>query len=186
MRPPRPPGPAPDASTLRNAALRHLARYGSTEVGMVRVLDRRIDRWARAADGDAPTVRAAQTAAQTAAREIAAALVAEGMIDDRAFAETRARRLTRAGRSAAVIGAHLAARGVAAEDRPAAPDAEQELAAALAYARRRRLGPFGEDADGPKALGAMARAGFSQTVARRALAMDADEARDRLLALRAG
>jgi len=48
------------------------------------------------------------------------------------------------------------------------------------------LGPFGEDADGPKALGAMARAGFSQTVARRALAMDADEARDRLLALRAG
>lgn len=182
MRPPRPPGPAPDASTLRNAALRHLARYGSTEVGMVRVLDRRIDRWARAADGDAATVRAAQTAA----REIAAALVAGGMIDDRAFAETRARRLTRAGRSAAVIGAHLAARGVAAEDRPAAPDAEQELAAALAYARRRRLGPFGEDADGPKALGAMARAGFSQTVARRALAMDADEARDRLLALRAG
>ena len=182
MRPPRPPGPAPDASTLRNAALRHLARYGSTEVGMVRVLDRRIDRWARAANGDAPTVRAAQTAA----REVAAALVADGMIDDRAFAETRARRLTRAGRSAAVIGAHLAARGVAAEDRPAAPDAEQELAAALAYARRRRLGPFGEDADGPTALGAMARAGFSQTVARRALAMDADEARDRLLALRAG
>ena len=182
MRPPRPPGPAPDANTLRNAALRHLARYGSTEVGMVRVLDRRIDRWARAADGDTPTVRAAQTAA----REVAAALVADGMIDDRAFAETRARRLTRAGRSAAVIGAHLAARGVAAEDRPAAPDAEQELAAALAYARRRRLGPFGEDADGPKALGAMARAGFSQTVARRALAMDADEARDRLLALRAG
>lgn len=149
---------------------------------MVRVLDRRIDRWARAADGDAATVRAAQRAA----REVAAVLVAEGMIDDRAFAETRARRLTRAGRSAAVIGAHLAARGVATEDRPAAPDAEQELAAALAYARRRRLGPFGEDASGPKALGAMARAGFSQSVARRALAMDADEARDRLLALKAG
>ena len=182
MRPPRPPGPAPDADTLREAALRHLARFSATEMGMVRVLDRRIDRWARASAGDPAVVRAAQRAA----REVAAALVAGGLIDDRAFAEARARRLTRAGRSAAVIGAHLAARGVAAANRPAAPDPEQELAAALAYARRRRLGPFGEDASGPKALGAMARAGFSRDVAQRALAMDADEARDRLLTLKTG
>lgn len=149
---------------------------------MVRVLDRWIDRWARAASGEPDQARQARHAA----RAVATALVAAGLIDDRAFAAARARRLTRAGRSGAVIGAHLSARGVAAADRPAPPDPEQELAAALAYARRRRLPPFDPEADAVKALGAMARAGFSQDVARRALAMDPDEAQDRLLALKTG
>lgn len=181
MRPPRPAGPAPDAATLREAALRHLARFSTTEAGMVRVLDRRIDRWARAAQAEP----AASREAQQAARMVVKALAAAGMIDDRAFAAARARRLTRAGRSGMVIGAHLAARGVAPENRPAPPDPDRELAAALAYASRRRLPPFAPDADPVKALGALARAGFSQDIARRALAMDEEEARDRLLALKA-
>jgi len=177
MKPPRPPSP-PTAAALREAALRHLARFAATEAGMVRVLDRRIDRWARATQPEPDAVREAQAAA----RAVAQALVQSGVIDDRAFAEARTRRLTRAGRSTRVIAAHLAERGVAPADRPAPTDAETELAAALAYASRRNLAAK----DPAKAMGALARAGFSQDIARRALTMAPDEARDRILALKAG
>ena len=55
----------------------------------------------------------------------------------------------------------------------------------LAFCRRRRLGPFARVApDAParmKALAALARGGFAQGIARRALAMDPAGAEDRLL-----
>ncbi|MDE2240510.1 MAG: hypothetical protein KGJ73_11380, partial [Rhodospirillales bacterium] len=54
-------------------------------------------------------------------------------------------------------------------------DAERELAAACAYLRRRRAGPFG-NAPADKILAAMARGGFSQAIARRALSLSSDEA----------
>lgn len=174
----------------------HLARYSATEIGLVRVLDRRIQRWAsRAATFGDPPDRVAELAAsaRVAARTVAKALVASGVVDDAAYAEARARSLTRSGRSRRVIGAHLAQRGIdpdlAAASLP--DDADTELAAALTQARRRRIGPFGEQdppSDDPlaesrirnRALGALARAGFSRDVAERALSMERDEA-DRLI-----
>ncbi len=39
---------SPDAGSLYQAALDYLARYAATEAGLRRVLERRIDRWARA------------------------------------------------------------------------------------------------------------------------------------------
>jgi regulatory protein len=81
----------------------------------------------------------------------------------------------------------LAAKGIEAGVAAAAlPDGEEaELLAALAFCRRRRLGPFARVApDAParmKALAALARGGFAQGIARRALAMDPAEAEDRLL-----
>jgi len=58
---------------------------------------------------------------------------------------------------------------------------ESELAAALVLARKRRIGPFrvGQAPDEVgqlRELGALARAGFSHSVAHRALAMDPDQA----------
>ncbi|HEY2133258.1 MAG TPA: RecX family transcriptional regulator, partial [Acetobacteraceae bacterium] len=103
---------------------------------------------------------------------------------------SRARSLTRGGRSRRAVAAHLLARGVSGEAlRAALPgDPETELAAALALARRRRIGPFraGEaDEDGRrKELGMLARAGFAQDVAARALAMDADAAEALVIGLR--
>jgi regulatory protein len=82
--------------------------------------------------------------------------------------------------------ARLAAKGVAAADvtdavaslREAVPD--PDLAAACAFARRRRLGPFRRAAaDHTRELGAFARAGFSRRVAEAVLAcadVDAIEA----------
>ncbi|MBR0648399.1 hypothetical protein GXW78_01875 [Roseomonas terrae] len=192
-RQPRPAGNAPTAARLREAALAHLARFAATEAALRRVLERRVDRWARAAEAEGQpheTTAAAAAAARAAAAEVARAMVAAGAVDDAAFAESRARRLARAGRSRRAIAAHLSMKGVAAETAAAAiPEGEDaELAAALAHCRRRRMGPFAraaEDADARrKALGSLARGGFSQSVARRALAMEPTEAEDRLLAAR--
>ena len=188
--------PVPDTAALHDAALAHLARYAATEAGLLRVLDRRIDRWARSAAADAtdPDGIAAQAAAaRQEARQVVARLAASGVVSDAAFAESRARSLVRAGRSRQAVAAHLAAKGV---DRTlalaAAPDdPTTELAAALVLARRRRIGPFriGEEPDATgrrRELAMLARAGFAQSIASRALAMDADQAERLVAALRRG
>jgi regulatory protein len=178
---------------LHEAALGHLARYGTTQAGLRRVLERRVDRWARlAAEGAEPEViRAQAAAAKRAAAEVVVRLAEAGAVNDAAFAASRARSLTRAGRSRRAIAAHLDGKGVAAAlAREALPDdAETELAAALVLARRRRIGPFriGEPLDEAgrrRALAAFARAGFSQAVALRALAMEPEEAEALVIALR--
>ena len=72
MTPPRRPlGPAPDERDLHDAALDYLARYAATEVGLRRVLERRIDRWARRAaalhETDAVAAQAAAARASVTA-----------------------------------------------------------------------------------------------------------------------
>ena len=201
--PPRPAGPAPSEASLRDAAMAHLARYATTEAGMVRVLDRRIHRWSmRAVTAGEPADQVEERAkvSRQASRSVAAALVKAGVLDDAAYAEARARSLTRSGRSRRAIGAHLGQRGIDADlARASLPDdAEAELAAALTQARRRRIGPFQvgvapEDATAGdndnaaarnRALGMLARAGFSRDVAERALAMERDEAERLILQLK--
>lgn len=193
--PDAPPGPAPDRAVLHEAALRHLARYGATEAGLIRVLDRRIARWARAAGA----TDEAAAPARAAAREVARAMVGVGAIDDAAFAAARARRLLRSGRSRRAVSAHLAAKGVDQETAASAlPCGEAEWLAAIVHARKRRIGPFrapdsdsdsGDGADSERArreLAAMARAGFPRDVAERALALDPDEAATLLLQFKRG
>ena len=145
---------------------------------------------AAAAPGQDPPDTAASRAA---AREVARALVGSGVLDDAAYAAGRARSLARAGRSRRAISAHLSQKGVPQEVAQAAlPEPEAELAAALAYARRRRLGPFRRDPpDGAdladirrKETGAMARAGFPQPVAMQALRMDRDAAEQAVIGLK--
>ncbi len=192
-----PAGPVPAAGALREAALAHLARFPASEAGLLRVLDRRIQRWSRRAlsGGEAAErVEAGVAAARIAARAVAAALVASGVLDDAAYAEAKARSLTRSGRSRRAIGAHLAGRGVASELVQAAlpVDPDAELGAALLQARRRRIGPFGdpglldEPASRNKALAALGRAGFGRDVAERALGLEPEEAERLILALKRG
>ncbi len=176
----RPAGAAPDRARLHEAALRHLARYATTEAGLVRVLDRRIDRWARAAGAEDQPIEERVRQSRVAARDVASSLVRAGVVDDAAFAAARAHRLSRTGRSRRAVAAHLSAKGVGAElAAQVLPDPERELAAALTYARKRRLGPFRVEAD-PSArlpdLRRLARAGFSRDVAERVLAIEPDEA----------
>jgi regulatory protein len=166
----------PDEAKLYEAALNHLARYAATEAGMARVLARKIDRWARLQGEeslDPDVVRRAKSSIPA----VIARLTAANVLNDETFAQSRARRLTREGKSRRLALAHLAAKGVAAAAAQAAvaDDPARELAAACAFLRRRRAGPFG-DAAAEKVLGAMARAGFSQSTARAALRLDREEA----------
>ncbi|WP_235962062.1 RecX family transcriptional regulator [Falsiroseomonas selenitidurans] len=190
-RPPAPPGPPPGEARLRQAAEAHLARFAATEAGLRRVLARRVDRWARAAEAFGMTDLGPLVAeAKRQAAAVAAAMAASGVVDDAAFAESRARRLLRAGRSRRAALAHLAQKGVAGEVAAEAVGEGAEMEAALAFCRRRRLGPFAAGDATPEAhrqaLAALARAGFGRAEAAAALAMDPAEAEDRLLAFRRG
>jgi regulatory protein len=177
---------APDAAALHDAALAYLARYAATEAGLRRVLDRRLERWARATTASDDAVAAAKRTAS----EVIARLAAAGAVSDATFAESRAHSLARAGRSRRAIAAALAAKGVAAETaRRVLPSDDAELVSALALARRRRIGPF-RSGDAPdeagrrRELGMLARAGFPRSVAQRALAMPNAEAAALVDALR--
>jgi regulatory protein len=147
---------------LERWALGYLGRYASSAENLRRVLMRRVRR------------HSPDTASQ--ASELIDALVARyrqsGLIDDAAYTAGRVVSLHRRGDSLKAIRARLAAKGVAAEIvtdavsglRAAAPD--PDLAAACAFARRRRLGPYRRGApDRTRELGAFARAGFSRRVA---------------------
>ena len=181
----KPPPADPDERSLREAAMAHLARYEATRDGLLRVLDRRIARWARAQDTD---IEGAVDAARAAARRVADALASSGALDDGRFATRRASLHARSGRSARLSRVLLGAAGVPAPlaEAASARDPALELEAAVAHARKRRLGPFGpEDADRRRALASFARAGFGSETARRVLALDRDEAEQHLIDLRA-
>jgi regulatory protein len=156
-----------------------------------RVLERKTAAWARrAARTQQPEVVAAELAA---CRETIAAVVERlrevRLVDDASFAETRARRLGGEGRSRRAIAAHLEAKGVdSTTARQALPDAESELAAALVFARKRRIGPFERDAgrswkgdeddERRRGLTAMARAGYDWDLCERIFAMDLEQAEE--------
>jgi regulatory protein len=179
-------------AALQEAALAHLARYGASAATLARVLERRVARWAQkeaAAAAEVATARAA-------VRAVVARLVAAGAVDDAAFAAAQARRMLREGRSPRMAAAHLAARGIAPETAAQAiaaavpEEAAGEVAAAIAFLRRRRFGPFRVGVGDPEArtreLAALARAGFSRAAARAALGMAPAAAAALLARLRQG
>ena len=168
-------GKPPDAASLYETALNHMARYAATETGLARVLVRRIDRWGRLQGEETEPEEIAEAMCQAKAEipGVLSRLRELGVVNDSAFAASRAKRLTREGKSRRATMAHLAAKGIKT---PALPeDPARELAAACAYLRRRRAGPFGP-APADKILAAMARGGFTQDIARRALGLDREEA----------
>jgi regulatory protein len=179
----------PDGGSLHQAALTYLARYAATEAGLRRVLERRIDRWARGV-ADRDSVVEQVRAAKAAAREVVARLAAAGAVSDAAFAESRVRSLVHAGRSRREVAARLVAKGVEAElAQSVLPEDEAvELASAFVLTRKRRIGPFrtSDEADRQREYGILARAGFPRTVVERALDADAEEAEEAIRRLRQG
>ncbi len=153
---------------------------------------RRVDRWARLAEGDADTIDAAARSARAAVAGIVARLTQAGAVSDAAFAQSRARSLARAGRSRRAIGAQLVKAGVPGQlagDATPRDDAG-ELAAALIHARKRRMGPWRTAEPAPETarreLGSLARAGFAHATAARALRLARDEAETLIAAFRSG
>lgn len=161
---------------LEEWALAYLARYASPAEGLRRVLRRRVRR--RLGD-DRDGVREADASIE----ELVARYRAAGLlVEDELYAAARARRDIGRGRSLRRIAVGLAAKGIGAQATADALEAlrtgpgDPELAAACAFARRRRLGPFRiRPAERARELAAFGRAGFGRAAA--AAVLDcADEA----------
>lgn len=163
------------ASYLDNAALAYLGRFASSAENLRRVLMRKVERSAKAMDeAEGEAVRAQGAALIEAQIE---RYRRSGLLDDKVYAEAKTRSLHRRGGSSRAIRAALAVKGVDAETAQAALTdladevAEPDLAAALALARRRRLGPFrppeARAANRDRDLATLGRAGFSYDIARK-------------------
>jgi regulatory protein len=171
-------------AAFEKAAIAYLERFSSSREQLRRVLARRI----RRAGADAATDGAAALATIDA---LIASLERRGLLDDRRFAEGRARSLSARGRSQGHVREALRAQGVPepaialALDRLGVEIGDAELAAALALARRRRLGPYRAPeeraARRQKDLAAFARAGFASSLARRIVDAESPEALRALL-----
>ncbi len=173
-------GPAKaDPESLSRAAYWYLERFATSAENLRRVLMRRVEKAARAHATD----RADRDDGAAVVDAIIRRLRGDGLLDDAAYAQARARVLRTAGKPARAIKWTLAGKGVGAEtiDRAiAAVDAENagdgedaDFRAAVRFAKRRRLGPYrdpgsvGKEARQKKDMAALARAGFSYGVAER-------------------
>ncbi|MBO9624576.1 MAG: RecX family transcriptional regulator [Sphingomonas sp.] len=149
-----------DRADLERLALRYVERFATTRARLAAYLERKIRErgWA------------GEAAPETAA--LAERMAELGYVDDRAFAEARAGAMARRGLGARRVSEALRHAGVDGEDAAAlAPDVEARAgASALAFARRKRIGPYARDpADRPlreKQLAAMLRAGHPIGLAR--------------------
>lgn len=151
--------------SLYKSALHYLERYAASQAGVRAVLQRNLKRRERRGE-DLPE-QAGQWIEQVVHK-----LSAAGYLNDKAFAETKLVALRRAGASSRVIKMKLTHKGVDAATLEAVLDSDEsnDEQAALAYAKRRRLGPFAdartraEKRD--KHIAALVRAGFSLGLAR--------------------
>ncbi|KQM67544.1 RecX family transcriptional regulator [Sphingomonas sp. Leaf17] len=148
-------------------ALRYVERFATTRGRLVEYLRRKIRE--RGWDGE--------PADPVAIGERMAGL---GYIDDRAFAEARAAAMARRGLGARRVADEFRASGIDGADIAAlTPDVDaRSCRAALTFARRKRIGPYGNTVvDRPareKQIAAMLRAGHGFALARRIAAMEPD------------
>jgi regulatory protein len=159
---------------LERSALYYLERYDASSGHLRRLLARKIQLSARIHGTDPEAGRAA-------VERLIARLTGAGLLDDARYAQARVRSLLTRGTSDAMIRAKLRAKSVpaglvdAALAEVAGADPGHELAAALRYARRRRLGPFRlkERAERrERDLAALARQGFGYETACRIIDCD--------------
>lgn len=161
---PRRPRPPLGQAQLDELALAYVGRFATSRARLVAYLERKLRE--RGWEGERPADPGA----------VAERLCQLGYVDDSAFAAGRARSMARRGYGRRRVTQSLSALGIAEEDREEALAVtnEQEIAAAVRFARRRRLGPFApapaqDRAEREKAYGAMIRAGHDARLARHIL-----------------
>ncbi|WP_183985594.1 RecX family transcriptional regulator [Sphingomonas jinjuensis] len=141
-------------------ALRYVERFATTRGKLADYLRRKVRERGWAGEQPADPVALAER------------MAALGYVDDRAYAEMKAAALTRRGLGTRRVAVALK---VARIDADAAAEATDAVAgearrAAIVFARRRRLGPFGappaDRAARERQVAAMLRAGHSMTLAR--------------------
>ena len=170
----RRPTPPLTASWLQAEAVQYLQRWPASESRVRRLLWKRIKR-AQSFHGGT------NEEAAPLVEEVMEALRRNKFIDDARYARLWIDSLRRRGTSRRMIFKKLQEKGVAKEEIAVALDAHEpeeggdsEKASALAYAKRRRLGPYRIPLDESwerkrKDLASMARAGFSYGIAQSVL-----------------
>jgi regulatory protein len=171
-KPPKPPTP----ERLEKAALAYLERYAASREGVRKVLMRRVERAARAGI-------ATRDDGPAAVETVLAKLAAKGLLDDKLYAEGLAASLARRGLARGRIAERLKLKGVARVEFVAALGAVDETgdddrARAIRWAKKKRLGPFGDPAKRQarrmRDIAALARAGFEPELARKIVDAEAD------------
>lgn len=160
-----------DEAALERMALRYVERFATSRLKLLDYLARKLRErgWAGAAPADPGG--------------IADRFVALGYIDDAAYGAARARSLSRRGLGVRRVARALDAAGIdrmlSAEITTEFAEEAHAFATALAFAKRRRFGPFGaEMVQGPawqKQFAAMLRAGHGPDVAAKILKMKPKE-----------
>ena len=169
---------------LENAALYYMERFASSKANLRRIMMAKVERSARFHGTDRE-----KGVAQV--EDIIARFLRSGLLDDEMYARSKAISLHHRGSSSRAIRAKLTSKGV---DGPIihmalafleAEDPDSEFSAAIAFARRRRIGPFrrqrpsGDDTGDPqlheKELTALRRAGFCFDIARRVVDAQSEE-----------
>ncbi|RJF81782.1 regulatory protein RecX [Azospirillum cavernae] len=167
---------------LENSALHYLERFASSTANLRSVLMRKVQRSAQAY-GDDPEEGAGWVDA------LIERYVRANLLNDDTYAQMRTESLHRRGASTRAIAQKLAAKGINRDGADKALDTLREdvgpnvdLTAALALAKRRRLGvyrlPEARAAHRDKDMAALGRAGFGYDVARRVV--DAEDPADLL------
>lgn len=161
----RRPLPPLDAAALDRLALRYVERFATTRARLAQYLTRKV----RERGWEGPSADPAA---------IAEKLAGLGYINDRLFAESRARSMYGRGLGARRVGEALRHAGIDDDDRAAVAPimADGAVAAALTFARRRRIGPYGvippDREQRQRQLGQFVRAGHAFALARQIVEME--------------
>lgn len=170
-REPKPKKPM-TASSLDWFALRYVERFQTTESKLTDYLLRKLKERGWAGEGEPPV------------DAVVARLAGLGYVNDRLYSESKARGLERRGYGPRRVAQALTAAGVDADLRDEIREDIDAPAAAIAFARRKRYGPFGPADVAPdvreKQLAAFIRAGHGFALARAILAAEREEDLDGL------
>ncbi|CAO3413169.1 regulatory protein RecX [Azospirillum doebereinerae] len=167
------------AQYLENSALHYLERFASSTANLRNVLMRKVKLSAKAHGTDP----------EEGARwidDLLARYVRSGLLNDETYARMRTESLHRRGASTRAIAQKLASKGIDRDETDKALDSLREdvgpdvdLTAALALAKRRRLGvyrlPEARAAHREKDMAALGRAGFGYEIARRVVDAESPE-----------
>ena len=166
------PRPPLDLPRLEEMALRYVGRYATSRAKLLAYLGRKLRErgWKGTVEPDVET--------------LADRLCELGYIDDQAYALSKSRALASRGYGKRRLDQTLHLAGIGEEEGAAARDhaESQAVEAALRYARRRKIGPFGEPPsdrkEREKAIATMIRGGHGFALARTIVEWPSDTAVD--------
>jgi regulatory protein len=160
------------AESLNWFALRYVERYATTREKLRQYLKGKLYERGWAGEGEARIDALVERFAEL------------GYVDDRSYGESKARSLERRGYGARRVDQALMAAGIEPEMREEIREEVDEVEAAIAYAKRKRIGPFAGERPGPEArqkqFAAMVRAGHSFELAKAVLDAESEDDIDQL------